>query len=402
MSKKHFEQLSHTLFFIIFSVMAPHTMYISHASLRSARPSTPVKRRYATVGRRGIGNRSAALIAASKILQKSMRSNRPVMIRKQVRKQPARAARGSFLDCASEAKKGLIAQSLMEIFGMESTPGPMITRSRRTSVSSIESGISVESCSSVASTSSLASTRSSTSSVASSRCSNGSTGSSGGNYSLRTRSHRVNCLRPRVKRLQSFSRKVTPKKSSPSSAIKRVNREKVNNDKFILNDLKWSSWKPAMVGNNESDEKYTWMERRGDHLGVRNIDLFRKTSHRPSVYEFAVQTPGSIELHPVLCRATAGFTGCHWDTKLLNGLSVECQVDRVLKRGCKLYARRAPFSRPVNLAKKDVSSVEELRSLIHKCYDYAWNEHYDTSSRKYFHRNVKRNGVAISDNPKKW
>ena len=349
--------------------MAPHTMFVSSSIFRGGLP-----------GQRS----SAALRAASKILSKTKKP--PRVVRKRVvRKQPARG-----IVNVNEKKKALIADAILEAVAME----PRITRSRRSSVSSVESGSSVES----------ASSRSSRSSVSSA----GSTGSKGSLVTRVTRAaNGVTKTRLRPRKVVVTSKKTktaaakarTPAKSTTSEKIRR---ERVIDNEVCFDELNWSSWKPA-IAPVAMDKKYEWIERRGERPGVRNIDLFTNNCDRPAVYEFAVQTPAGDKKYPVLSRTTAGFTGSHWDTKLLNGLSVESQLDRVVKRGCKVFVRRALFSRPIKSKKTgQVTTVNELRSLMQKTYDYAWQEHYDVPSRKYFHRNVRKDGVVISDNPAEW
>ena len=181
-----------------------------------------------------------------------------------------------------------------------------------------------------------------------------------------------------------------------ASAVERQNREEVLQSDFSLGTLDWSPWKEAVVPSTPRKSD-AWIPRRNKHTGVRNVDVFQHDTQKPAVYEFAVQTPDG-KRYPVLSRTTVGFNGCHWDTKLLNTPPVETQIDRVVKRGCKLYARRALFNRPVTIERDNGNTFDELRSIIHKSYDYPWQEHYDISSRRYLHRTVMKDGVLISDN----
>ena len=181
-----------------------------------------------------------------------------------------------------------------------------------------------------------------------------------------------------------------------ASVVERKNREEVQQSDFSLGAFDWSPWKEA-VAPSTSTKSDAWIPRRNEHTGVRNVDIFQHDTQKPAVYEFAVQTPDGKK-YPVLSRTTAGFDGCHWDTKLLNTPPVETQIDRVVKRGCKLYARRALFNKPATIERDNVSTIDELRSIIHKSYDYPWQEHYDIPSRRYLHRTVMKDGVLISDN----
>ena len=211
-------------------------------------------------------------------------------------------------------------------------------------------------------------------------------------------------LRPHIRKGRStVVRKLIAKAKAArgvTTATDKVNREDVSKADFSLDGFTWSPWKQAIasVSPRRSD---SWIPRRGNRTGVRNIDIFGHDTVKPAMYEFAVETPEGRK-YPVLSRTTGGFNSCHWDTKLLNTPPVEAQLDRVIRRGCKLYARRALFPEEgedqVTVNDNDVSTVEELRSLIGKTYDYAWQEHYDTTSRRYLHRTVMKDGVLISDN----
>ncbi len=207
-------------------------------------------------------------------------------------------------------------------------------------------------------------------------------------------------LRPHVReRRSTFVRRLIAKVKT-TMATDKVNREDVSKADFSLDGFTWSPWKQAIasVSPRRSD---SWIPRRGNRTGVRNVDIFGYNTMNPAMYEFAVETPEGHK-YPVLSRTTGGFNSCHWDTKLLNTPSVEAQLDRVIRRGCKLYARQAIFPKEgeyqVIVNPDDLITLQELRSLICKTYDYAWQEHYDTNSGRSLHRTVMKDGVLISDN----
>ena len=330
--------------------------------------------------RHGSGSSVKNGSSGSRVVFKRKHTKKPASQPNPLKSLPQKPATCSLFAGVSDKWKALISDAIMDAVSRD----PNVIhgrRNRRGSVSSVESGSSESSgASSVVSSASSTGSRKSTGEVA---------------KVTRTANGRVSKLRGR--RVQKAVKRLFVKPKA-----EKIKREKIEDDDFFLNQLNWSSWKPAMAPV-AMDTKQEWIERRGERPGVRNVDLFTSNCHKPAVYEFAVQPPRSDNIHPVLSRATAGFTGNHWDTKLLNGLSVEAQVDRVLKRGCKVFVRRAPFSRPIkNKNAGEVSTLNELRSLIQKTYDYAWQEHYDVPSRKYFHRNVRRDGAVISDNPPEW
>ena len=180
-------------------------------------------------------------------------------------------------------------------------------------------------------------------------------------------------------------------------SVARVNREDVKTEHFLLADLPWSDWKTGVTSlppNGRS--RAQWERRHGDHVGVRNTQLFNGEIHRPSVYEVAVQPEPGAPKYPVACAVTSGFQQRNWDRVVLKDYAHH-QVDRVLQRGCKLMVRRASI-RPNKKSGGTVEdSMKELRSLIGRHYDYAWKCRYDVDSRTYPNRQLFRNDKMISD-----
>ena len=158
--------------------------------------------------------------------------------------------------------------------------------------------------------------------------------------------------------------------------------------------------------------------RPGGHTGFRCGNLYDDLSE-PAIYEVGVQTPSSKVKTPVWLSVTRGITKGNWETAMLSKPKLRDQVDRVLRRGCKVYVRRAPFAsrdmdaiytRVRDVTKKkgtDVKrkgghanveeAVNELRGLVTRVCDYAWKDHYDIESRTYSHRGLVVNGVQVSD-----
>lgn len=214
------------------------------------------------------------------------------------------------------------------------------------------------------------------------------------------RTKHVMKLRPRIVdgvRYNPTAKKVLKKAvlrkpvAAATAAPIRKNRE---TGAFPLDILDWSPWQPAM--SLQKMRGGDWIPRLGDY-GWRNTEALYNDPQEAVLYEFAVETPAGKK-YPVLYRTSEGFSGCHWDTKLLNTPALMEQIDRILNKGCKLYLRSAQLDDSFTVNGQVIECMNELRSYIHKNYDYAWQQHYDIPSRRYLHRNVLRDGVLISDN----
>lgn len=249
--------------------MAPHTMVVSPSIFRRAAAFRKTRvlgnvRRKVVAGHR---SRSRVSQSAAARLLRLARIPTPVLkqrtrTKKVIRHQPKREAKSTFFDTANEKKKALLADAILEAAGME-------TRARRSSsVSSVESGSSE---SSVSSASSGASSRNN-----GSRTSVAKVRTRAANGVVKTR------LRPR-RREQQTTPEVPAKARTPAKPeqVEKVKREKVADGEFTLNTMNWSSWKPAIVPVAKGEITGDWLERRGQHPGVRNIGLFTGNRHKP-------------------------------------------------------------------------------------------------------------------------
>ena len=185
-------------------------------------------------------------------------------------------------------------------------------------------------------------------------------------------------------------------------------REEADRDSFPLADLEWSNWKRAMQRKNPQTAR--WESRFEGHPGARCTKLFSDMT-QPAVYEVAVKVPDYKEKIPVLASVKQGIQSQSWEGALLSKDKLRAQVDRVLRRNCKLYVRRAPFSvrdmpsiyskcdakRKAGCARTTDDAVHELRGLMTRVCDYAWRDHYDIPSRTYNHRPLVVDGVKVSD-----
>ena len=172
-------------------------------------------------------------------------------------------------------------------------------------------------------------------------------------------------------------------------------RETIPETRFVLGALDWSVWNLAMAEKAPTDDPDEgWAPRPGkDHVGMRKPVLFPNTMCE-AMYEFAVQPQDGARKYPVYYRTTEGFDRASWDTYLLRNKRVKGQVDQVIKKGCKLFVRRAKLdksAKPLVLDEKPVNSVADLKGLIQETYDYAW----DMSIRSK-RRDVIKRGKLIS------
>lgn len=217
----------------------------------------------------------------------------------------------------------------------------------------------------------------------------------------------LSCTRNDCSLIKSFQGNHTRK-----AAIEKVLREEAEASNFILSDLKWSEWKQVIRRNPPLSADIIWERRHPDHVGYRRNKIF-PNMNGPAVYEFAVQTPEKQKV-PVLGSVTMGMNGRHWEGAMLSKPKLREQIDRVLRRGCKLYARKAPFSaqempsiykkcpgkkNPTGRRSKvtTAEAVNELKGLMLSVNDYAWRDHYDIESRTYSHRPVTIDGIKLSD-----
>ena len=208
----------------------------------------------------------------------------------------------------------------------------------------------------------------------------------------------------------------------------KVLREQQKGDDFLLFDLDWTNWRCAVALNPPTSSRAasSWVSRhRGAPdpttaststgtpvpIGSRKRHLFPDMSV-PAVYEVAVEAPNSVKKTPVLSSVTKGLDDSRsWEGALLSSPHVKEQVNKVVQRGCKLYVRRAPFSKdnmgPLvaksGLKAKDVGTDEEainqLRGLLIRSCDYCWRRRYDksTESRSRVQRPLTWKKVTISE-----
>ena len=178
----------------------------------------------------------------------------------------------------------------------------------------------------------------------------------------------------------------TATKKTPAVPQHRLLREMVPELGFKLSPMDWSAWQP-MISKVKGPSR-TWEPRPSGDIGFRNKTLFTTGTAIPAVYEVAVQPRSGAKRYPVYYRATGGFkNGTKVDKYLLNDADLTEQADTVLKKGCKLFVRRARIPKRIKCHGQVLSNIEELKSLMAEIYDYPWCSES---------REVYKTGVYIS------
>ncbi|KAK2181913.1 hypothetical protein NP493_376g00015 [Ridgeia piscesae] len=121
-----------------------------------------------------------------------------------------------------------------------------------------------------------------------------------------------------------------------------------------------------MQPQRPSDSGSGWL-RRQNGVGYRNIRVLSEMN-MPAIYEFAVEPPGETVKYPVYLTGTVGFQNIRLDTYFLRQEHLARQINRVLKRGCVLFVRRAKIQKPSR-----ENSAQKTKAQLMKLYDYAWS-----------------------------
>lgn len=186
-------------------------------------------------------------------------------------------------------------------------------------------------------------------------------------------------------------------------------RERTARKDLLIANLRWSHWREAMAHKTPRSNKEEWEDR---DPGFKRTSIFGDLSDS-AVYEVAVQTPNCNQKVAVMASVTKGFHNRSWEKGILALPHIKRQVDQVLKKKCKLYIRRARFTKDDlpglyersgvkgKLAVTDSTTSGEtakaLRGLMTRSCDYAWRMHYNPESKNYTHRSLVKKGVVISE-----
>lgn len=165
-----------------------------------------------------------------------------------------------------------------------------------------------------------------------------------------------------------------------------------------LTKVHWSSWSAAMLPSKPiGKSSFDWKPRRHSAIGMRNVHIFHrlpKTSHVPSIYEFAVKLRRKLYV-VYFCTRASWRKNLLWDTNLLNRPALYPELDAVLTAGGSLFARWGQV--------KNEEKLKKVEEILQKNYDYAWKPRKlgrEKEKGKHQHRRIKRNGVVISGNTK--
>ena len=199
------------------------------------------------------------------------------------------------------------------------------------------------------------------------------------------------------------------RKSKPVSIeMKRCCRENLSSTKFMP-DLTWSKWYSAFQMEEPKTRADGWAVRSDAHGSFVHKKLFYHDTKVPGVYELAVQPIEGCKKYPVWHTITGGFNSVHWDTYLTHRPHIQGQLDEVLDNGGKVFVRRgkAATTKPytINVQVKHpksgetetAKSMNELRSLMNKVYDYAWSVKGGVKGSRIRHRDLQKKGVQISN-----
>lgn len=154
--------------------------------------------------------------------------------------------------------------------------------------------------------------------------------------------------------------------SNAIPSFRKMIREKVPNTNFRFNNLKWSSWKLAVVPKGLEVASGQWRDCLGGMARARAdslVDGHRK-GQAAVMLEMAVQTRAGARRHVMWGRVRPLSSNGLSVTRLLASREVRLQVEKVVRDGCRVWVRVAVLSRR--------QPVAEVRRQLVTVYDYAW------------------------------
>ena len=177
---------------------------------------------------------------------------------------------------------------------------------------------------------------------------------------------------------------------------RKILRERASNSSVNLGGCDWSGWRELYTSKEPSRRSWatTWcgvLPSEGQEYWRRKT-MFPNISRKTGLYEISVQTKPRRKRRVVYSGVIDGprhakMKSHNWE-KLLFSCGVkgrqslyERQIQKLLSRGCKVFVRRALFS------KRQLHKLNRLQQ-----YDYAW--HIDSNDN---FRDISMDGIAISD-----
>ena len=122
--------------------------------------------------------------------------------------------------------------------------------------------------------------------------------------------------------------------------------------------LRWSSWQKVLEKDASS----------------HTYSPFKRERDVPAVYEIAVQPAKGAKKQIVYCCCSEGLpVGRTLRSYLLGSDKLQAQTNNVLAQGCCVFVRRCQVRRPIRCCMQKVKTAGELKRLILKHYEYAWN-----------------------------
>ena len=178
-----------------------------------------------------------------------------------------------------------------------------------------------------------------------------------------------------LKRRQLRNKKVTKR-----YVHKKLLRENVISQHFILDELKWSPWKLYSDYSDGSSSK--------------NHKLFDYKKSQAAIYEIAVRTGHRCKNNVVMFRTTNGIpSGVNWDTYIMRGKHVQEQMKCVLTQWCSVVVRRAFVPRVFKYGGSSYKGHRQVATLLRQKYHYAWMK---SGRRGDQGREIVRQGKVLS------
>lgn len=190
------------------------------------------------------------------------------------------------------------------------------------------------------------------------------------------------------------------KSMEPKSHPKKL-RESVAEGRFAFRDFRWSPWRLAMIPapTGSATVSKNW-EPCAWNSGVMRTDLFKLTN-KPAVYEVAVQPGKGRVKNVVYCYVSKGLkVKKPWANHILPRALCVTVLDQSLKSNCNVYVRVAPIgpqrkSVKIGAKRHPISSPHQIKTLMVKTYDYAWQRRRNQDGRLAT-RLLTRGNVVIS------